>query len=77
LERRFTVLPETLELFTAWKHIVQAGAICGKRAHDARIAAVCQVHRLDGLLTFNLPDFADCGPIRLLDPHLPDTWKLV
>ena len=56
-EARFPLLPETPDTFPAWKALVQAAAVVGKQVHDARLFAVCQVHSVDHILTFNVQHF--------------------
>ena len=57
-EPTFPLLPETPDLFPAWKALVAAGAVIGKQVHDARLVAICHVHGVTHLLTFNGPHFA-------------------
>jgi hypothetical protein len=40
-ERLFPILPETPEIYPAWKTLVQAAGVVGKQVHDARLVAVC------------------------------------
>jgi predicted nucleic acid-binding protein len=56
-EVAFPVLAETPEIYTKWKAIVEGLGIVGKQVHDARLVAVCQVHHLTHLLTFNVAHF--------------------
>src|SRR5438270_9266884 len=57
-ETAFPLLPETPDIFPAWKALVQAAGVIGKQVHDARLAAVCHVHNVKYLLTFNTAHFA-------------------
>lgn len=57
-ESRFPLLPETPDLHAAWKAIVQGVAVVGKQVHDARLVAVCHVHNVSHLLTFNHAHFS-------------------
>lgn len=57
-ESAFPLLPDNPDVFTAWKSIVEGLAIIGKQVHDARLLAVCHVHRVSHLLTFNVAHFA-------------------
>ena len=41
-----------------WKSIAQIHAVVGKQVHDARLVAVCRVHGVGHLLTFNVSHFA-------------------
>ena len=71
-EGAFALLPETPDIYPAWKALVAALGIIGKRVHDARLVAVCHVHAVKHLLTFNVSDFigmAGFGPgIVVVDP---------
>lgn len=64
-EGTFTLLKATDQIFPAWKNIIATLGIIGKRVHDARLVAVCHVHNVSHLLTFNVGDFtgmAGFGP---------------
>ena len=54
------------------KALVGALGIIGKRVHDARLVAVCHVHGVPHVLTFNVAHFvgmAGFGPgIVVVDP---------
>lgn len=71
-EAAFPLLPETPDIFPAWKALVAALAIIGKRVHDARLIAICHVHSVQHVLTFNISHFAGMagfGPgIVVVDP---------
>ena len=71
-ESRFSLLAETPDIYPAWKALVGALNVIGKQVHDARLVAVCHVHRVTHLLTFNLTHFArlaQFGPgIVVVDP---------
>jgi predicted nucleic acid-binding protein len=71
-EASFSLLVETADIFPAWKALVGALGVIGKQVHDARLVAVCQVHRVSHLLTFNLSHFTSlttgiAGPM-VMDP---------
>ena len=57
-EVSFSFLVETAGIFPAWKTLVSALGVIGKQVHDARLVAVCQVHQVSHLLTFNTIHFA-------------------
>jgi len=64
-EALFPLLPETPDIFPRWKAIVASARVTGKRVHDARLVAVCHVHGVSHLLTFNTGHFtslARLGP---------------
>jgi predicted nucleic acid-binding protein len=71
-EATFPLLPETPDIYPAWKALVGALGIIGKRVHDARLVAVCHVHAVTHVLTFNVPHFsgmAGFGPgFIVVDP---------
>lgn len=71
-EARFPLLTETSDIYPAWKALVGALGVIGKQVHDARLVAVCHVHAVTHLLTFNVAHFvrlAGFGPgIVVVDP---------
>jgi predicted nucleic acid-binding protein len=71
-ESAFPLLGETPDIYPAWKAIVSALSVVGKQVHDARLVAVCHVHALTHLLTFNVSHFvqlAGYGPgVVVVDP---------
>jgi predicted nucleic acid-binding protein len=71
-EARFPLLPETPDIYPAWKSLVSALGVIGKQVHDARLVAVCHVHAVTHLLTFNVAHFvrlAGFGPgVAVIDP---------
>jgi predicted nucleic acid-binding protein len=56
-EATFPLLEKTPDIYPAWKGIVQALGVIGKQVHDARLVAVCHVHAISHLLTFNSSHF--------------------
>ena len=71
-ETTFPLLVETPAIYPAWKAIVQALGVTGKQVHDARLVAVCHVHGVSHVLTFNVGHFtrfATFGPgVTVVDP---------
>jgi predicted nucleic acid-binding protein len=71
-EAAFPLLQETPAIYPAWKTLVGALGVVGKQVHDARLVAVCHVHAVTHLLTFNVGHFvrmAGFGPgVAVLDP---------
>ena len=57
-ERKFLLLPETPDIYPAWKALVRAAGVTGKQVHDARLIAICQVYGITHILTFNVRHFA-------------------
>ena len=73
-EASFPLLPDTPDIFPAWKAIVQSLGVIGKQVHDARLMAVCQVYQVTHLLTFNVVHFARFAAatnpqVAILDPR--------
>lgn len=56
-ESVFPLLPETSDIYPAWKSLVHAAGVIGKQVHDARLVAICQVHSVSHILTFNVQHF--------------------
>jgi predicted nucleic acid-binding protein len=56
-ESTFPLLDDTPDIYPAWKSIVQSANVTGKQVHDARLVAVCHVHGVSHLLTFNVSHF--------------------
>jgi predicted nucleic acid-binding protein len=71
-EGTFPLLAETPDIYPTWKALVGALGILGKQVHDARLVAVCHVHGVTHLLTFNVAHFvrmAGFGPgVVVVDP---------
>ncbi len=57
-ETTFPLLAESSHIFPAWKRLVAVTGVIGKQVHDARLVAVCHVHGVSHLLTFNTAHFA-------------------
>ena len=68
LRRFFTMYPESPELFNHWLKLVRQHNVCGRRVHDARIAAFMKLHGIDCILTLNPSDFRNLG-VKILDPN--------
>lgn len=71
-EMAFPLLPDTPDIYPTWKAIVQAFGVVGKQVHDARLVAVCHVHAVARLLTFNVSHFSALAKfgagITVVDP---------
>ena len=71
-EARFPLLADTPEIYPAWKALVGTLGVIGKQAHDARLVAVCHVHAVTHVLTFNVSHFvrltASGPPVVVIDP---------
>ena len=71
-EAAFPMLDETPAVYPAWRALVDGLGVVGKQVHDARLVAVCHVHGIDSVLTFNVGHFArfaSFGPgVVIVDP---------
>jgi len=73
-EAAYPLLADTPDIYPAWKQIVQSLGVTGKQVHDARLIAVCQVHQVTHLLSFNVGHFARLAagatpPVAVIDPR--------
>lgn len=67
--QRFTLVLENNTTLGYWLNLVATTPVLGKRAHDARIAALMQSHGITELLTLNEQDFRGMAGIVTLHPH--------
>ncbi|HEX3142824.1 MAG TPA: PIN domain-containing protein [Pyrinomonadaceae bacterium] len=65
----FTLLPDTQDIFSEWQRLVEAHAVSGRQAHDARIVAAMLVHGVTHILTFNADDFRRYHEITVVNPQ--------
>jgi predicted nucleic acid-binding protein len=71
-ETAFGVLPESAGIYPEWKRLVAAVGIVGKQVHDARLAAICVVHGISHVLTFNVGHFQRLAAAASLQIVSPD-----
>ncbi len=57
LEATFELLDETPRLHVLWRNVVGETAVLGKQVHDARLVAICRLHQITHVLTFNAAHF--------------------
>jgi predicted nucleic acid-binding protein len=69
LECIFTILPESEVLYSEWRQLVVAHSVSGVQAHDARIAALMNLHEVRHILTYNGGDFARYTGITSVSPE--------
>ncbi len=71
-EMTFPILPETPDIYPAWKTLAQIAGVIGKQVHDARLVAVCHVYGITHILTFNVQHFVRLAShgtgITVVDP---------
>jgi predicted nucleic acid-binding protein len=68
-QQTFTLLPDTLNIFLEWQRLVEAHAVSGRQAHDARLVAAMLAHGVTHLLTFNDADFKRYTAITVVNPQ--------
>ncbi len=66
--RLFRWLREPPDIAQRWRRLVTRYSVSGKPAHDARLVALMQAHRLSTILTLNPADFSRYKGIRCLTP---------
>jgi predicted nucleic acid-binding protein len=62
-------------IFGNWQSLVVAQSLKGKSAHDARLVAAMQRHRLSNMLTFNTPDFTRFNNVQVFSPADEDPLR--
>ena len=62
------LLPETPEIFVAWRRLALQHRVSGIQVHDARIVAAMTVHQVHRILTFDLADFKRYTGITFIHP---------
>ena len=62
-EAAFSLLDDVPAIYVVWKSLVGATGVIGKQVHDARLVAVCHVHKVTHLLTFNTAHFASLASL--------------
>jgi hypothetical protein len=71
-EAIFPMLPETPGIYPAWRALVDGLDVIGKTVHDARLVAVCHVHGVTQILTFNVSQFKTLAKfglgVAVIDP---------
>ena len=56
-ESLFALAPDSPDIYPVWKSLAKASVAIGKQVHDVRLVAICQVHQIDSVLTFNAQHF--------------------
>jgi predicted nucleic acid-binding protein len=68
LRSQFVLLDEGPAAFERWLTLVEAAKVRGKRAHDARLAAVMLSQGVTSILTLNTADFDGLPGVTALHP---------
>lgn len=61
IEAGMTLLPDSDGVYRTWRRIVLQSGVSGVQVHDARLAALMQVHGVGHILTLNTADFTRFG----------------
>jgi predicted nucleic acid-binding protein len=71
-EDEFSFAEETPQLFPTLKALAIQAGVTGKQIHDARLVAICHLHAISSILTFNgkhFARFAAIGPgLKIVEP---------
>jgi hypothetical protein len=69
IERRFTLLPDSLAVHLEWRRLLTQHSICGVQVHDTRLVAAMHVHSVSDLITLNGADFIRFPQITIHHPN--------
>jgi len=71
-ESEFKLVEETPPLFPILKGLATQASVTGKQIHDARLVAICHLHSIPSILTFNgrhFARYAALGPgLNIVEP---------
>ena len=68
LEIFMTLLPDTAQVYDAWRELLSNHDVRGVQVHDAKLAAAMLAHGVSHILTFNGADFARYPRIEAVHP---------
>ncbi|MGN6370598.1 MAG: type II toxin-antitoxin system VapC family toxin [Phycisphaerae bacterium] len=68
IERSFTMLPDSMDVYKTWRRLVVDYKIEGVNVHDARLVAFMIAHQVPRLLTLNIRDFKRYSEITAYTP---------
>jgi len=69
IERLGTILPETPEVYHAWRKIAAEHGLIGVAVHDARLVAMMKVSGIKTIITLNAKDFTRYQEIETATPQ--------
>lgn len=69
IEGLFPLLQDMPTIYQHWRQLVAGLSVMGRQAHDARLAALMEVHAVTHILTFNTEDFRRYPGITAVDPR--------
>lgn len=73
IEAGMSLLPHSEAVYRAWRTIVVGSGVSGVQVHDARLAAVMEVHSVSHILTLNTADFSRFNGITAVHPSAVPT----
>ncbi len=65
----FRLYRDERSIFDCWRNLVARFHVQGKKAHDARLVAAMQHHKIKHILTFNGKDFGRFPDITVMTPQ--------
>lgn len=68
IEHTMTLIPDTHDVYTAWRRLVIEHGVKGAQVHDARLAAIMEVYGIQNILTLNQADFGRFTHIVAVHP---------
>ena len=68
IEVGMSLLVDSAAVYHAWRRIVVQSSVSGVQVHDARLAAVMEVHGVFHILTLNTADFSRFSGITAVHP---------
>jgi len=68
IERTMTLLPDNVQVYSAWRRLIVDYNVHGVQVHDARLAAIMQVYGVPHILTFNQADFMRYTHLQAIHP---------
>ncbi len=69
IEAGMILLPDNEAVYREWRRIVVQHRVLGVQVHDARMAAVMYVHRVNHVLTLNVADFERFSGLTAIHPN--------
>jgi predicted nucleic acid-binding protein len=67
-EERLIFLPDSLAVHLEWRRLLVHYTVSGVQVHDARLVAAMHTHSVEGILTFNIRDFARYSTVQIFHP---------
>jgi len=69
IEAGMIFLPDNEATYREWRRIVVQYSVFGVQVHDARLAAIMYVHRVNHILTVNVSDFSRFNGLTAVHPN--------